>query len=224
MAESGEYYLKKIKNGTLPVLDSFRIILPTADNQFVNRIQKECISWYNVEDMDPEEPKRYNEPEMLASMNFLKGLISKEAETYYQNDYSKVFLAGFSQGCCLSFLIGLTFNHILGGVIGFGGIVVPLFFKMIKGEDGDSDMSESFLLRQKAESLPVLQYHGKNDPLFQLDRVQGNVERSWTQLGFQNYQIISEEGLPHYTSETGFKKMNEFIQEIVQKQGKQAKL
>ena len=30
MDESGEYYLKKIKNGILPVLDGVRILLPVA--------------------------------------------------------------------------------------------------------------------------------------------------------------------------------------------------
>jgi len=33
-------------------------------------------------------------------------------------------------------MIGLTYNQVLGGIFGIGGIVVPVFNKLLHGEDG----------------------------------------------------------------------------------------
>lgn len=107
--------------------------------------------------MDPEDPKRYNEPEMIESSEFIIDIIKQEAKTYYDNDYSRIFLGGFSQGCALTYLIGLTFQEILGGLIGFSGIVAPLFHSMLKADEN----MEKFKISLKAEKLPVFHYHGK---------------------------------------------------------------
>ncbi len=74
----------------------------------VNRIKQVTYSWYNVEALDPEDPKRYNEAEMQASMDYIMSIITETATNYHDNDYSRVFLGGFSQGCFLTFLLGLT--------------------------------------------------------------------------------------------------------------------
>ena len=41
-----------------------------------------------------------------------------------QNNYKRIFIGGFSQGACMSYHIGLSFEHTLGGIIPFCGIPV----------------------------------------------------------------------------------------------------
>ena len=36
-----------------------------------------------------------------------------------QNNYTRIFIGGFSQGACLSYHIGLSFEHTLCGIIPF---------------------------------------------------------------------------------------------------------
>jgi len=37
-------------------------------------------------------------------------------------DYSKIFIGGYSQGACLAYDIGLSFDKILGDIVCFCGI------------------------------------------------------------------------------------------------------
>ena len=50
------------------------------------------------------------------TMIFLDGIINKEAE-FYDNDFKKIFVGGFSQGGFLSLHIAITFPEVLGGVV-----------------------------------------------------------------------------------------------------------
>lgn len=60
--------------------------------------------------------------------------------------YKRIFVGGFSQGCAISLLFGLSSKQQIGGVIGFSGYL----FK-------------SFNL-PNLEKVPVLLYHGLLDP------------------------------------------------------------
>ncbi len=62
LGESGDYYLKKIvKDQIFPVPNNFRVLLPTAPRRYVTRFDKEANSWYDLNNLDMYNPKRYNE-------------------------------------------------------------------------------------------------------------------------------------------------------------------
>ena len=67
----------------------------------------------------------------MESVEIIKNLIHEEAKNVHGGDYSKIFLGGFSQGGCLTFMIGIIFEEFLGGLAGMGGIPLPILKKMI---------------------------------------------------------------------------------------------
>ena len=110
------------KEGIFP--SYFKIILPCAPIQKVDiNNNNPTTSWFNISEKHGKEIKEdsIDVNQLEASSNMIKKIIKEEAELL-NNDYSKIFLCGFSQGACLSFHIGLTFEQLLGGIICMCGI------------------------------------------------------------------------------------------------------
>lgn len=61
--------------------------------------------------------------------------------------YKRIFVGGFSQGCAISVLYGLTSKNVIGGVIGLSGYLFQSFEIPNKGK------------------LPIFLCHGSNDSL-----------------------------------------------------------
>ncbi len=109
-----------------PLPDTFKIILPCAPVQNADFNKgKPTTSWFNISAKYGgeiyEDCIDYNQLEM--SSNKIKKIIHEEAKLL-KGDYSKIFVSGFSQGACLSFHIGLSFEYLLGGIACFCGIPV----------------------------------------------------------------------------------------------------
>ena len=68
-----------------------------------------------------EEDINFND--MDKSADRIKQIINNEVKNV-QGDYKRIFVGGFSQGACLSYHIGLSFEHTLGGIIPFCGYPV----------------------------------------------------------------------------------------------------
>jgi len=107
----------------------FKIILPCApiQNCDVNN-GKPTTSWFNIFSKHGKEIQddSIDLNQLEISSNRIKDIIIKEAEIL-NNDYSKIFLCGFSQGACLSFHIGLTLDKLLGGIICMCGMPFSLY-------------------------------------------------------------------------------------------------
>ena len=69
---------------------------------------------------------------MEKNLERIKQIIEKEVKNV-QNNYTRIFVGGFSQGACMSYHIGLSFEHTLGGIIPFCGI--PINKTQIKEEN-----------------------------------------------------------------------------------------
>ena len=115
------------KDGLFP--SEFKIIIPCAPVQNVDvNDNKPTTSWFNINKKHGKEIREdsidFNQLE--SSSNIIKKIIKEEAELL-NNDYSKIFLCGFSQGACLSFHIGLTLDNILGGIICMCGIPLSIY-------------------------------------------------------------------------------------------------
>ena len=120
-----DYFDKK--DGLFP--SDFKIILPCApiQNCDAHLYHDPTTSWFNIYTNHGKEIKddSIDINQLENASNRIKSLIREEAELL-NNDYSKIFLSGFSQGACVSFHIGLTLEKLLGGIICFCGMTLSL--------------------------------------------------------------------------------------------------
>jgi predicted esterase len=119
-------FVKRFDKVNGPIPDSFKIILPCAPKQRVdayNGVEKN--SWFNVfkskEGKSPITENKIDFNDLVKSSNKIKNIIREEAHKL-NDDYSKIFVGGFSQGAFLSYDIGLSFEKVLGGIVCFCGI------------------------------------------------------------------------------------------------------
>lgn len=71
---------------------------------------------------DPEEEDEEDDEEgMMASVEYICGLVDKEVEAGVPVE--RIVVGGFSQGCAMSLLVGLMnrYKGKLGGVVGLSG-------------------------------------------------------------------------------------------------------
>ena len=139
-------------NGPIP--DNFKIILPCAPIQNADFNKgKPTTSWFNISakygGVIYEDCINYNQ--LKSSSNKIEKIIHEEAKLLNGN-YDKIFVSGFSQGSCLSFHIGLEFEHLLGGIACFCG--VPFSYTKIN---------------QKNKNLNILAVLGGKDEFFQIN-------------------------------------------------------
>ena len=118
--------LEKFNKKDGPIPDNFKIILPCAPVEFNTRMNISTNSWFDITgpiDINDtfEEDLVFNDIEKSA--NKIIQIIENEV-VGVGNDYKRIFVGGFSQGACLSYHIGLSFEHTLGGIIPFCGIPV----------------------------------------------------------------------------------------------------
>ena len=181
-------YVKMIQDGVFVIPEGFRVLIPLGPYKYNTKEAKECHGWYDVQpNMSPYDKNRYNEADQLESLQTISELIRQEALDIHNGDFSKVFLSGFSQGCFMSLLYGLLSKDPLpGGIIGFCGLVPPLFFRLLE-EQGEKGMEE-WKIKEKAEKLRILHYNGMADPLFIWDnKINEQIDAVWTKLGFKHF-------------------------------------
>ena len=79
-------------------------------------------SWYDIYALGSEP--RADEVQIAKSTKRVLGVVSEEAKAL-GDDYKKIFIGGFSQGCFMSLNVALQAPHLLGGVVGLSGGVFP---------------------------------------------------------------------------------------------------
>ena len=83
----------------------------------------EAFSWFDVYNFNDISMKSINFEDVKQSSNKIIKIIEEEAK--YLGGYENIFLGGFSQGACMSFYIGCSYNHLLGGIISCSGALFP---------------------------------------------------------------------------------------------------
>ena len=106
-----------------PIPSNFKIIMPCAPVQKADFNKgNPTTSWFNISTkyggVIYEDTINYHQLE--ESANMIKKIINDEVKLL-NNDYSKIFVSGFSQGAFLSFYIGLSLEHLIGGIACFCG-------------------------------------------------------------------------------------------------------
>ena len=117
------YYQDKF-NEYLP--DKYRIkyVVPNATKLKITIFRnKKYNAWYDYLTGHCETEPTINEDQLLMNRKKIHKMINN-ASKYHNNDYSKVYLSGMSQGCCMALDAGLTYHKKIGGIIGFKGHVI----------------------------------------------------------------------------------------------------
>eukprot|EP00347_Sterkiella_histriomuscorum_P018729 403344400 len=157
-------------------------------------------SWYDI--MSLGKDIRFDETQVQKSTKRVLSVISQEVADL-NNDYSKIFIGGFSQGACMAIHCALSSEHILGGVLALSGHVFPFMLEMIQ-EDQDG------VYENKKKHLKLFAYHGKDDEVID----EGKAHKSYDQLkaaGFENVRFINEDFLGHSVSPLEIAKIKEFL-------------
>lgn len=113
-----EEYVNTFNKKDGPIPDNFKIVLPCAHNVSVSRIGANTTSWFDLTGINNDviKEKDMSFEDMEKSGERIKQLIKNEAEIL-NNNYSKIFIGGFSQGACMSYHVGLSFESTLGGIV-----------------------------------------------------------------------------------------------------------
>jgi len=114
-------------------------------------------AWYDIlgAELGPGSAKREDEAGLRASQALVDGLIAKERARGVNAE--RIVLAGFSQGCAMTFMAGLRHPERLAGLLGMSGYL-PLAGTLAAERSAAN------------AGVPVFQAHGRADPVIALDR------------------------------------------------------
>ena len=184
-----------------PIPSNFKVVMPCAPVQNADFNQgKPTNSWFNISTkyggVIYEDTIDYKQLEQ--SSNRIKNIINEEAKLL-NNDYSKIFVSGFSQGSFLSFYIGLSFEHLLGGIACFCGY--PL--------------SKTKFVDNNRKNLKVFAVFGVKDGFVEIGFAKEQVKKL---LGNNENVIVKEyKNYEHQVYVEELKDMNKFILGIINK-------
>ena len=119
-------------------------------------------------------------------------MIDKEVKNV-NGDYSKIIVAGYSQGACLTYDIGLSFNHLLGGISCFCGI----------------PFDHTEILENNKKNLNIFAALGSSDPYFPLNQSKNTINKK---IGNnKNLKIQEYKGKGHELTDEALRDMGKFI-------------
>ena len=161
-------------------------------------------SWYDILSLGPAV--KVDEAQVTRSTQRVLTVTDQEA-ALLGNDYSKVFIGGFSQGCCMSINTALLCKQTVGGVVGLSGHVFPAAHKLVE-ED------ENGVFSDKKKNLRMFVYHGKGDEIIPYGKAAKTYEEL-KKIGFEKVQFLSEEYLGHSVSPMEMQKIREFLSSVM---------
>ena len=194
-------YVDFFDTADTPIPPNFKIIMPCAPFQNADFNQgRPTTSWFNISTkyggVIYEDTINYKQLE--ESSNRIKNIINEEAKLL-NNDYSKIFVSGFSQGSFLSFYIGLSCEHLLGGIACFCGF--PL--------------SKTKFVENNRNNLKIFAAFGVKDGFVEI----GFVREQMKKLLGKNENVVMKEykNYEHQVYEEELRDMKKFILSIINK-------
>ena len=102
-----------------------RLIILRSPIQKVSVLDgKENYSWFDIYYFPINSSSSFNFNELKEASNTLRQVINEEAKEL-GGKYDKIYIGGHSQGAMISLYTGYNFEHLLGGIISFSGILPP---------------------------------------------------------------------------------------------------
>lgn len=121
--ESQDFF-KQFPEGSAMFPQNLRIVLPNAICQPVTAIGGESVnSWFDFKAFTPSDESIYDSETLNKCYQRISNVIENEKKLV-NNDISKIFLGGLTQGCFMALYIAFTYpGKNLGGVIGLHGFL-----------------------------------------------------------------------------------------------------
>ena len=151
-------------------------------------------SWFTINEFPLVSRECYDFKEAENSKKILEKAINEEAKLL-NGKYENIYIGGFSQGACLSLLVGLTFEHLLGGVISLSGYLFP-----------------EIEIREENKDLNIFVGHGENDNVISYLTSKEEMKRIAKFKGFREYSY-PEKG--HTITEKEIIDLNKFLTECI---------
>jgi predicted esterase len=194
-------YIDFFDTADSPIPSNFKVIMPCAPVQSADFNQgRPTTSWFNISTkyggVIYEDTINYKQLE--ESSNRIKEIINKEAELL-NNDYSRIFVSGFSQGSFLSYYVGLSFEYLLGGIACFCGF--PL--------------SKTKFVENNRKNLNIFAVFGAKDQFVEIEFSKGQIKKL---LGKNENIVVKEyKNYDHQVYEEELEDMKKFILGIINK-------
>jgi lysophospholipase-2 len=178
-------------------LPHVKFILPTAPTQPVTmNMGMPMPSWYDITGLD----ERANEN--CKGLDQSKHTISQILENEHastQLPYSRMVLAGFSQGGALSLFTGMQLPQKLAGIILLSGYLPA---------------ASQFQISPGLEDTPILHCHGSADPMVQLAVAQKSQELL-AEKGAKEYVLKPYAGVVHTVSMEEIQDVKDFLKRVL---------
>ena len=158
-----------VNTEVLPVGIPIKIVLAQSPYSKVFFDRPMGTSWFTISEFPLVSKECYNFSEAEKSSKQIEKMINEEAKLL-DGKYENIYVGGFSQGACLSLLIGLTFEHPIGGVISLSGYL----FSEIK-------------IREKKKKINIFVGHGEKDNVISFLPSQEEMKRLKDFKGFVSY-------------------------------------
>ena len=193
-----EEYVEIFNKKDGPIPDKFKIVLPCASNEYVSRIGSNTTSWFDLTGINHDiiTEKDISFEDMEKNGERISQLIKNEARKL-NNDSSKIFVGGFSQGACMAYHVGLSLESTLGGIVCFSGIPV----------------SKTKIRNNRNEELNILSIIGGKDIYFTLDYSKNQIKNILP--NFKKLQLKELMNEAHSVTAVGLEEMKKFISSLI---------
>jgi len=145
------------------------ILLSPPVKPFTLSENKSITNWFDVYKQGFHDTSYYNFEDAATSSNRIIKIIKNEAKKL-KNDYSKIYIGGFSQGACMALYMGLGTSFNLGGVIVCSGFLFP-----------------QLEINEENKDLKIFIGHGTEDNVIGYNIAKNSYERI---LGYKNEECL----------------------------------
>lgn len=161
-----------------------------------------------AEEADDDEFEEEGESEILASVEYLCGLIDKEVAKGVKPE--RIVIGGFSQGCAISLVTGLAsrYQNELGGVVALSGYL-PRGKRIMEGR-------KRFVKREEeGKGMKIFLGHGTRDMLVPMRVFRDTKARVERTVGEGVVEGHEYQGMGHVTSGVELRDVCAFLERLV---------
>ncbi|CAO3626759.1 unnamed protein product [Mucor fragilis] len=155
-------------------------------------------AWFDLSGLDKFSLKDEDEKGMLASVTSVSRIIRDEVDNGIPAN--RIIVGGFSQGCVLALLTGLTSEYKLAGIVGCSGwLGLSAKFPSIASDAN--------------RKTPLLMCHGDADPVVKPEYGFESADKL-QQMGYNVTRKVYP-GLPHSANEEEIRDIAQFLQKTI---------
>ncbi|CAF2830583.1 unnamed protein product [Rotaria sp. Silwood2] len=203
LGDVGESWLEVFDMYNIPkYARHVKFIFPTAPIRKITlNYGMSMTGWFDAHGLD--RSSKEDQKGILEASKYLNDLIEDEIKNGIPSE--RIMVGGFSQGGAAALHAVLTTSHMLAGVLALS-TWLPL----------SSTFPKALVAGDKKLNLPILQCHGKQDPVVQMEWGRLS-EKAFKAMGFKKYVFKEYDGMVHSSSDEEIKDVIAFIKQHLSK-------